>query len=309
VAGGRKEPEMVDWEALRKEIDEEHGELDECGCGDCRKIVDEAIQGNWHCEVCGYDGEPVTMECACYDFHCNPTARGAGCFHGGLTCPLCDDGDRIDVVARALMRAVRRAPSRPRVDVDQLVLRMTMLVRGRLLQTPDPRDIRALLDIMGEVIRGTIHACANPLPIPQWLKDMRIDSAQPWVANARDEKDGPPYEVWHSGGCGGRIGSFDDLKDAQLVEHMTAFLVRAYPPEPKTPDTPKTQQELRLGELLLRAAERINAVACIMAVVDGPPPTKTELNLGYQEAIAVADELLREGASLNPDVGKKTTWG
>jgi len=104
---------MIDWKALKKEVDDEHGALDECECSDCIKLIEEAVSEGWRCEICGYDGEPFSFACACYDenaAYCFPRSPGTGCFHGQLGCPLCDEGERLDVVTRALVRALRRAP-------------------------------------------------------------------------------------------------------------------------------------------------------------------------------------------------------
>jgi len=113
MSDSKIEVDTIDYQAFKKELDEAEGGLDECRCPECVEIIELAIAGDWHCEVCGYQGEPTTYECACYDHHCNPTARGSGCPHGAITCPLCDDGERTDAVARLLMQWLRRAPRPP----------------------------------------------------------------------------------------------------------------------------------------------------------------------------------------------------
>ena len=47
------------------------------------------------------------------------------------------------------------------------------------------------------------------------LKEMFSQHSMPWIGNFRDKADGPPYEVWHTGCCGGTVGSFDRLEDAE----------------------------------------------------------------------------------------------
>ena len=58
-----------------------------------------------------------------------------------------------------------------------------------------------------------------------YLKD-HYKHAAPWMENFRtaedgpgfaDDMDGPPFTIWHTGGPGGQIGEFDDLKTAQAV--------------------------------------------------------------------------------------------
>jgi hypothetical protein len=46
------------------------------------------------------------------------------------------------------------------------------------------------------------------------VSDKRKISPLPWGVNARDEKDGPPYEVWTNAGSGAPIGSFTRIEDA-----------------------------------------------------------------------------------------------
>lgn len=50
--------------------------------------------------------------------------------------------------------------------------------------------------------------------------------ALPWIPNFRtskdgpeftDDMDGPPFTIFHNGGPGGQIGSFDSLEDAEAV--------------------------------------------------------------------------------------------
>ena len=64
--------------------------MEDCGCLRCEEFKHEA--GDLTCEDCGYVGPFKAVECACYDYHCvgGQGARGAGCFHGALACPICD---------------------------------------------------------------------------------------------------------------------------------------------------------------------------------------------------------------------------
>jgi hypothetical protein len=48
-------------------------------------------------------------------------------------------------------------------------------------------------------------------------------------------------------------------------------------------------------------AERVHALACIMAVVDGPMPTREELDLGHDEAMAIAGLLFEAADYQNPE--------
>jgi len=66
----------------------------ECECEECEKVKDLAQQSDWSCEQCGFSGRPNTVECACYESFCNLGSPGLGCWHGLLTCPLCEDGER-----------------------------------------------------------------------------------------------------------------------------------------------------------------------------------------------------------------------
>lgn len=61
---------------------------DACGCHDCFKIDRKKT-----CENCGWSGEFDTLSCGCYDASCRPGYNGAGCPHGSLVCPYCNDGD------------------------------------------------------------------------------------------------------------------------------------------------------------------------------------------------------------------------
>lgn len=66
-----------------------------CKCEHCEQQITEMVQGGdkYDCDVCGYTGPPVTMECSCYEGVCRPTARGSGCPHGAPACPTCDQGE------------------------------------------------------------------------------------------------------------------------------------------------------------------------------------------------------------------------
>jgi hypothetical protein len=51
------------------------------------------------CKHCGYSGLYGMLDCECYDearMYCRPDAPGPGCPNGGLTCPVCDDGEGND---------------------------------------------------------------------------------------------------------------------------------------------------------------------------------------------------------------------
>lgn len=88
-------------------------ETENCPCDGCQKIVEQ--RGPVQCE-CGYVGTLVAVECACYDenaLYCRPTSRGSGCFHGCLTCPWCDGGERDGFeVLEAIRDAVIGRPER-----------------------------------------------------------------------------------------------------------------------------------------------------------------------------------------------------
>ncbi len=76
-----------------------------CTCDECNSLTrGEPGAEPWRCDTCGYAGRPSAYQCACYDRICTPSSPGAGCFHGGLFCPICGDGE-IDVWK--VIRAVR----------------------------------------------------------------------------------------------------------------------------------------------------------------------------------------------------------
>ena len=79
---------------------------EDCNCRNCQQVKDIA-QDNFECETCGYNGRPATIECSCYDFACHGgDSRGAGCFHGCVVCPICDDGDNLSQVIKDVRAAL-----------------------------------------------------------------------------------------------------------------------------------------------------------------------------------------------------------
>jgi len=52
------------------------------------------------------------------------------------------------------------------------------------------------------------------------------DPSLPWIVNARGKADGPPYEVWHTAGPGGKVGEFTELGDAILCTVAVEMLLR-----------------------------------------------------------------------------------
>lgn len=79
----------------------------QCGCEACGKRVKKAVKAGYACHCCGYSGQPYAVECACYDRTCaGGDQRGAGCFHGGLCCPVCDEGEG-DISPWDLIKEVR----------------------------------------------------------------------------------------------------------------------------------------------------------------------------------------------------------
>ena len=79
-----------------------------CNCDNCVNIQERAVKDKWLCTNCGFQGRPGTMSCACYDHICAGGDRtGAGCPHGFLTCPVCDDGE-CDIDSWEIIRDVRQ---------------------------------------------------------------------------------------------------------------------------------------------------------------------------------------------------------
>ncbi len=72
-------------ERLRKILDKRS--VEDCGCALCENRKAHPFS----CSLCGYEGRPATMGCTCYDDFCQ--GGGAGCFHGAIVCPVCDDGE------------------------------------------------------------------------------------------------------------------------------------------------------------------------------------------------------------------------
>lgn len=89
-------------ERVRQLLNRHAASLENCQCANCRAL-DRTIE----CETCGYSGPAFTVPCACYDYSCSGgSSTGAGCFHGGLCCPVCDDGN---IDPWELVRGVREA--------------------------------------------------------------------------------------------------------------------------------------------------------------------------------------------------------
>ena len=87
-----------------------------CECGACRQAIQEAVADGWECESCGYRGKPYAAECACYDNMCHGgKTRGAGCFHGCLCCPVCDEGEGEVSISEILIQ-IRRIVENPEDD-------------------------------------------------------------------------------------------------------------------------------------------------------------------------------------------------
>lgn len=75
-----------------KEVLNKNRTTDTCTCENCTKTIKEA--GVKICEICGYVGLFAALNCGCYDFACSGSgSNGAGCPHGGLTCPCCEDNE------------------------------------------------------------------------------------------------------------------------------------------------------------------------------------------------------------------------
>lgn len=98
---------MSDTEkAILDILNRDTGASDDCFCRECMKIKADAEVAGTFCEFCGYKGTFATIECACYDSHCWPSARGGGCFHGGLICPICEDGEKLTDLLQRIRAAL-----------------------------------------------------------------------------------------------------------------------------------------------------------------------------------------------------------
>lgn len=75
-----------------------------CKCRNCKKLDRVKI-----CKFCGFEGEFAALKCECYDYSCGGrgnNSNGAGCFHGDLTCPVCDNLEG-DVNAWDIIKEIR----------------------------------------------------------------------------------------------------------------------------------------------------------------------------------------------------------
>lgn len=88
-------------QALMDSVNPERADI--CSCDACRKIQSAPFE----CDHCGYKGDPDTLQCACYDYVCSPSARGAGCLHGGISCPQCEEGEG-SIDPWSWIKAIRR---------------------------------------------------------------------------------------------------------------------------------------------------------------------------------------------------------
>lgn len=65
---------------------------DICTCSNCLDRIKKA--GTKICEICGYVGPYVTLNCDCSKPICSGSGKnGVCCAHGGLICPCCEDNE------------------------------------------------------------------------------------------------------------------------------------------------------------------------------------------------------------------------
>lgn len=93
----------------------ESGE-DLCSCAFCKIAIERGQQSLPDatpvvCRYCGYSGPMNALACACYDSHCRgagANSNGAGCPHGALVCPVCNDNEG-EVDPWEIIREIRNA--------------------------------------------------------------------------------------------------------------------------------------------------------------------------------------------------------
>ncbi len=101
AAAWNRRADSAELSALRAELAAAREALDcpsplseDCSCARCCEAKDRSAAEEKPCENCGYVGRFNAVECACYEMSCRGgDARGTGCSHGSLTCPVCEDGD------------------------------------------------------------------------------------------------------------------------------------------------------------------------------------------------------------------------
>lgn len=92
----------------------------ECRCSPCQSAATEAAP-SFLCETCGYAGRPIPLACDCYDYQCpGGQSAGAGCPHGALSCPFCDDGEG-EISGWDIVRALRLLYADPHRDIEATV--------------------------------------------------------------------------------------------------------------------------------------------------------------------------------------------
>lgn len=119
---------------------------EDCHCGNCSRARREAVERTkaddppFQCEYCGFEGVPAYVECACYDYSCagvNGGGRGSGCFHGCMTCPVCNEGETsAGEVLLPLYEAVYGAGGvgeRPQPSSREADLRLAKVQLGRVI--------------------------------------------------------------------------------------------------------------------------------------------------------------------------------
>lgn len=135
------------------------------------------------------------------------------------------------------------------------------------------------------------------------MSDKPKISPLPWGVNARDEKDGPPYEVWTNAGSGSPIGSFARIEDAvaavgcvnAAVDGVIDATLQA-----QRIDEMRQHYEHRLRVLLKAllpfAQEYESAILVPVAERRSPRASITEFKSAF-EAVKVAPSAIDESAS------------
>lgn len=73
-----------------------------CGCAVCETLR----HAPYHCDVCGYDGQPLINACSCgTEKPCPPD--DPTCSHGLVECPVCVDGADVWTDSRNYLHAWR----------------------------------------------------------------------------------------------------------------------------------------------------------------------------------------------------------